>query len=109
MNLKPGAMCGQYTIVQEIAHAEGHIILIGMSDRVLIMKSEHQIVSVLICERNSYFINQGLEDFTKNFYRNFETHIVNFVGNVDVFKDAKFLVHEHLPFMRKDSLQIPSG
>lgn len=107
--LKSPAIIAIQNLVQEIAHAEGHIILIGMSDRVLIMKSKNQIVSVLICERNSYFINQGLEDFTNNFYSKFENHIVNFVGNVDVFKDAKSLIHEYLPFMRKESLQVPSG
>ena len=107
--LKSPAIVAIQNLVQEIAHAEGHIILIGMSDRVLIMKSRHQIVSVLICERNSYFINQGLDEFTKNFYKRFENHIVNFVGNVDVFKDAKQLVHEHLPFMRKESLQVPDS
>lgn len=102
--LKSPAIVAIQNLVQEISHAEGHIILIGMSDRILIMKSRKEIVSVLICERNSYFINQGLEDFTDRFYEKFETHIVNFMGNVDVFKDAKFLVHEHLPFMRKESL-----
>ncbi|MFV2014272.1 MAG: hypothetical protein ACC656_02500, partial [Candidatus Heimdallarchaeota archaeon] len=102
--LKSPAIVAIQNLVQEISHAEGHIILIGMSDRILIMKSKGQIVSVLICERNSYFINQGLEDFTTRFYEKFESHIVNFVGNVDVFKDAKLLIHEHLPFMRKESL-----
>ncbi|MCE7734121.1 MAG: hypothetical protein GPJ54_04525 [Candidatus Heimdallarchaeota archaeon] len=106
--LKSPAIVAIQNLVQEIAHAEGHIILIGMSDRVLIMKSKKQIVSVLICERNSYFINQGLDEFTNNFYELFESHIVNFVGNVDVFKEAKFLVHEHLPFMRKESLMVPA-
>ncbi|OLS28820.1 MAG: hypothetical protein HeimC2_04210 [Candidatus Heimdallarchaeota archaeon LC_2] len=107
--LKSPAIVAIQNLVQEIAHAEGHIILIGMSDRVLIMKSKEQIVSVLICERNSYFINQGLDEFTNNFYNQFESHIVNFVGNVDVFKDAKQLVHQHLPFMRKESLKVPEN
>ncbi|MHA2030617.1 MAG: hypothetical protein ACW99Q_14615, partial [Candidatus Kariarchaeaceae archaeon] len=107
--LKSPAIVAIQNLVQEIAQAEGHIILIGMSDRILIMKSREQIVSVLICERNSYFINRGLEDFTNEFYKKFENHIVNFVGNVDVFKDAKLLIHEFLPFMRKESLlEVPN-
>ena len=102
--LKSPAIVAIQNLVREIAYAEGHIILIGMSDRILIMKSRGLIVTVLIAEQNSYFINKGLEDFTKRFYEEFEEHIVNFMGNVSVFHDATKLIRAHLPFMRKESL-----
>jgi hypothetical protein len=106
--LKSPAIVAIQNLVQEIASAEGHIILIGMSDRILILKTYKQIVSVLIGEKNSFFINKGLEDFTKAFYQEYQPSIEKFTGNVSVFKDANKLVRKHLPFMRKESL-VASG
>ncbi|MDH5401843.1 MAG: hypothetical protein OEY49_05060 [Candidatus Heimdallarchaeota archaeon] len=102
--LKSPAIVAIQNLVQEIAHAEGHIILIGMSDRVIVMNSHNEIVSVLITHKNSYFLNKGLQAFTNAFYHEYKDHIVNFNGNVKVFHDATNLIHKHLPFMRRESL-----
>ncbi len=102
--LKSPAIIAITNLVREIASAEGYITLIGMTDRNLVLKTYKNIVSVLITEKNSYFINKGLEAFNKKFYRKYEKHIVNFRGNVTVFHDANKLVRKHLPFMRKTSL-----
>lgn len=105
--LKSPAIVAIQNLVEEISHTEGHIILIGMSDRIIIMKNHKEIVSVLITEKNSYFLNKGLEDFTVAFYDRYEEHIVNFKGNVKVFRDANMLIRKHLPFMRDESLLNP--
>ena len=102
--LNSAAIVAIQNLVQEISQTEGHIVLIGMSDRILIMKSYESVVSVLISQKNSYFINNGLRDFNREFYIKFQKDIENFVGKVDVFKDAKFLIRRYLPFMRKESL-----
>ncbi|MHA2503574.1 MAG: hypothetical protein ACXAE3_11975 [Candidatus Kariarchaeaceae archaeon] len=91
-------------LVQEIAAAEGNIMIIGMEDRVIVFRSMKELNTIIITERNSYFLNKGLQEFTKAFYEQFNEHITNFQGNVKVFNDAKKLVRKHLPFMRKESL-----
>ena len=104
--LNSAAIVAIQNLVQEISQTEGHIRLIGMSDRILIMKSHESVVSVLISQKNSYFINNGLRDFNREFYNKFQHEIENFTGNVEVFKGANQLIRKYLPFMRKESLVV---
>jgi len=91
-------------LVQEIAAAEGNIMVIGLEDRQIVFRSENELVTILITERISYYMMRGLEEFTKEFYNWFEGDIKMFTGAVDIFSSANQLVRTYLPFMRSESL-----
>ncbi len=104
--LKSPAILAIRDLVREIASAKGYILLLELSDKMIIMKTHEEIVSVLIAEQNSYFMNKGLEGFTQQFYEQFKENIVNFDGNVGIFAPAKDIVKRNMPFMRSESLQL---
>ncbi len=102
--LKSPAIVAIQTLLKEITFAEGTVQLIGMSDRNLLLQSEGPISSVLIATKSSYFLNKGLEEFTKAFYEQFKDSIYNFTGNVSTFKPAAELLLRYFPFFRAESL-----
>jgi hypothetical protein len=104
--LKSPAILAIRDLVREIASAKGYILKLELSDRIIIMKTHEEIVSVLIAQQNSYFMNKGLEGFTQQFYEQFKENIVNFDGNVGVFAPATEIIKKTMPFMRSESLQI---
>lgn len=99
--LQSPAILAVANLVKEVASAEGHVVLIKFDhSRQIIFSQYHEIVSVLITQKNSYFLNKGLEGFTKLFYKQFKDNIVNFRGNVSRFESAIDLIRTELPFMR---------
>ncbi len=100
--LQSPAILAVGNLVKEVASAEGHVILIKFDQKKeIIFSQKKEVVSVLITQRNSYFLNKGLEGFTKKFYERYEDEIINFRGNVAIFEDySKQLIRTKLPFMR---------
>ncbi len=102
--LKSPAIVAIQTLLKEITYAEGVVNLIGMSDRQLVLRTSGPITSVLIAEKSSYFLDKGLENYTKAFYEKYKDHIENFTGNVKVFESSIILLRKYFPFFRKESL-----
>ncbi len=102
--LKSPAIIAIRDLVREVASAKGYVLLLKLSDRMIIMETYKEIVTVLISEKESYFLKKGIKEFTKSFYEQFQENIVNFNGDVGIFESGDLLVTQTMPFMRKKSL-----
>lgn len=100
--LQSPAILAVSNLVKEVASADGHVQLIKFDkSKEIIFSQVNEIVSVLITQKNSYFLHKGLDGFTRKFYEEFENEIKNFKGNISIFEDeAKHLIKTKLPFMR---------
>lgn len=97
--LVTGAIFGVASMLQTALGIKSHPRSLKYGDRTLIFEFKENIGFILISDKDSGVLRDGLRIFSENFINSFTSELKNWDGALAVFSDAIKLVRDAFPFL----------
>ncbi len=94
-----GAIHGVSSMIQHALGIDSRPKSLKYGDRSLIFEFRENIGFVLISDRDSRVLRNGLKNFATQFMKNYSEQIINWKGEVNSFITAKNLIKKAFPFL----------